>query len=98
VELFGYARSEVAGKKSLSIVMEFLELGDLCGSLFAPMHLHYRSNAIDLLGILHEKAAKHPLSVPQRLRIARHCTLGIKVLHDHNIMHRDIKVQPSSTL
>jgi len=33
----------------------------------------------------------HPLSLLQRLRMARHCSLGILVLHKNRIIHRDIK-------
>jgi len=45
----------------------------------------------DLFGILHKKADKHPLSLLQRMRMARHCTLGIAFLHKNHIIHRDIK-------
>jgi len=45
----------------------------------------------DLFGILHKKADKHPLSLLQRMRMARHCTLGVAFLHKKNIIHRDIK-------
>jgi len=35
----------------------------------------------DLFGVLHKKADKHPLSLLQRMRMARHCALGLQVLH-----------------
>eukprot|EP01127_Copromyxa_protea_P023158 TRINITY_DN8601_c0_g1_i1.p1 TRINITY_DN8601_c0_g1~~TRINITY_DN8601_c0_g1_i1.p1 ORF type:complete len:777 (-),score=138.76 TRINITY_DN8601_c0_g1_i1:75-2405(-) len=45
----------------------------------------------DLFGILHKYPEKHPLSLIQRMRMARHCCLGLQVLHEHNFIHRDIK-------
>ncbi len=45
----------------------------------------------DLFGVLHKKADKHPLSMLQRMRMARHCALGFSVLHAQQIMHRDVK-------
>lgn len=45
----------------------------------------------DLYGIIHKKADKHPLSIIQRLRMARHCALGVSFLHTNHLMHRDIK-------
>jgi len=67
-EVFGYCSQG----NILTIVMEFMDLGDL-------------------FGVLHKKAEKHPLSLIQRMRMARHCVLGIQVLHNNKIIHRDIK-------
>jgi len=43
----------------------------------------------DLFTILHKKM--EPLSVLQRLRMARHCALGLALLHQHHVIHRDVK-------
>uniref|UniRef100_A0A6B2LB98 non-specific serine/threonine protein kinase n=1 Tax=Arcella intermedia TaxID=1963864 RepID=A0A6B2LB98_9EUKA len=43
----------------------------------------------DLFTLLHKK--NEPLSILQRLRMARHCSLGIALLHKHNVIHRDVK-------
>jgi len=32
-----------------------------------------------------------PLSMLQRLRMARHCALGLSLLHQHLVIHRDVK-------
>ena len=54
---------------------------------------HYLHHVYDmiLLAVLHKKADKHPLSLVQRMRMARHCALGFSVLHNNGIMHRDVK-------
>eukprot|EP01124_Arcella_intermedia_P036813 TRINITY_DN9717_c0_g2_i1.p1 TRINITY_DN9717_c0_g2~~TRINITY_DN9717_c0_g2_i1.p1 ORF type:complete len:824 (-),score=168.04 TRINITY_DN9717_c0_g2_i1:843-3314(-) len=43
----------------------------------------------DLFTLLHK--TKEPLSILQRLRMSRHCALGIALLHQHNVIHRDVK-------
>ena len=46
------------------------------------------------LDVLHKKdkaGAVRALSYITRLKMARQCALGIQVLHDHHVMHRDIK-------
>jgi len=43
----------------------------------------------DLFTLLHKR--NHPLSVLERLRMARHCLLGISLLHQHQVIHRDVK-------
>jgi len=43
----------------------------------------------DLFTILHKN--KENLSFLQRLRMARHCALGLVILHQHHIIHRDVK-------
>jgi serine/threonine protein kinase len=43
----------------------------------------------DLFTILHKKNT--PLSLLERLRMARHCLLGINLLHQHQVIHRDVK-------
>lgn len=58
-------------KKTLTIVMEYMEKGDL-------------------FSILEEPAA-HSLSILQKLRMARHISMGIQKLHSNGIIHRDIK-------
>lgn len=65
--VYGYAQE----KKTLTIVMEYMELGDLFSIL--------------------ENPASHPLSVLQKMRMARHIALGIDKLHSNGIIHRDIK-------
>jgi len=42
-----------------------------------------------LYDILHVKTV--PLTMLQRIRMARHCASGLSVLHTQSIMHRDIK-------
>eukprot|EP01126_Amoeba_proteus_P065331 TRINITY_DN926_c0_g2_i2.p1 TRINITY_DN926_c0_g2~~TRINITY_DN926_c0_g2_i2.p1 ORF type:complete len:611 (-),score=94.52 TRINITY_DN926_c0_g2_i2:554-2386(-) len=67
-EVFGFCSQG----NVLTIVMEYMDCGDL-------------------FGILHKKADKYPLSLIQRMRMARHCALGVQVLHKNKIIHRDIK-------
>jgi len=67
-EVYGYSNKD----KTLTIVMEFMENGDL-------------------FGVLHKYPEKHPLSLIQRMRMARHCSLGLQVMHQKKFMHRDIK-------
>jgi len=43
----------------------------------------------DLFTILHKKNTV--LSLLERLRMARHCLLGISLLHQHQVIHRDVK-------
>eukprot|EP01125_Pyxidicula_operculata_P019299 TRINITY_DN698_c1_g1_i2.p1 TRINITY_DN698_c1_g1~~TRINITY_DN698_c1_g1_i2.p1 ORF type:complete len:874 (-),score=213.49 TRINITY_DN698_c1_g1_i2:666-3287(-) len=43
----------------------------------------------DLYGILHRKQV--PLSLIQRMRMARHCALGLAFLHNNRVIHRDVK-------
>lgn len=57
--------------KILTIVMEYMKLGDLFHIL--------------------ENPKEHPLSVIQKMRMARHISLGIYQLHHNGFMHRDIK-------
>lgn len=45
----------------------------------------------DLYQLLHKSAHSHPLSMLQRMRMARHCALGLSVLHSQSIIHRDVK-------
>eukprot|EP01124_Arcella_intermedia_P023035 TRINITY_DN3569_c0_g1_i2.p1 TRINITY_DN3569_c0_g1~~TRINITY_DN3569_c0_g1_i2.p1 ORF type:complete len:673 (-),score=145.46 TRINITY_DN3569_c0_g1_i2:53-1999(-) len=45
----------------------------------------------DLFNVLHKKKDIHPLSVLQRLRMARHCAYGLAFLHKNQVLHRDIK-------
>jgi len=44
----------------------------------------------DLFRVLHKERDVH-LSLLQRMRMARHCALGVVVLHKEGIIHRDIK-------
>lgn len=44
-----------------------------------------------LSGVLHKRPEDHPLSIIQRMRMARHCALGFAFLHKKGIMHRDVK-------
>eukprot|EP01121_Diplochlamys_sp_Union-15-3_P001247 TRINITY_DN11102_c0_g1_i1.p1 TRINITY_DN11102_c0_g1~~TRINITY_DN11102_c0_g1_i1.p1 ORF type:complete len:327 (+),score=32.92 TRINITY_DN11102_c0_g1_i1:175-1155(+) len=50
--------------------------------------MQYMENG-SLYDLLHKK--KYPLSVLQRLRIARHSALGLAYLHSRNVIHRDVK-------
>jgi len=52
--------------------------------------MEYMCNG-DLFGILHKRAAQHPLSLIQRMRMARHVAIGLKVMHDNGFIHRDMK-------
>lgn len=42
-----------------------------------------------LYDVLHVK--KQPLSLLQRMRMARHCALGLEFMHNLGVIHRDIK-------
>jgi serine/threonine protein kinase len=44
----------------------------------------------DLFHVLHKTKDVH-LSIIQRMRMARHCAIGVYVLHKEGILHRDIK-------
>lgn len=45
----------------------------------------------DLYQLLHKNSHSHSLSMLQRMRMARHCALGLSVLHSQSIIHRDVK-------
>jgi len=45
----------------------------------------------DLFGVMHKHPEKHPLSLIQRMRMARHVALSVAYLHDLGFIHRDIK-------
>lgn len=45
----------------------------------------------DLYKVLHTEKEKNPLSLLQRMRMARHTALGVNYMHDLGLMHRDIK-------
>uniref|UniRef100_A0A6B2L2I9 Protein kinase domain-containing protein n=1 Tax=Arcella intermedia TaxID=1963864 RepID=A0A6B2L2I9_9EUKA len=67
-EVYGFSSSS----NVLTIVMEYMPLGDL-------------------FGLLYKKSHEHPLSMLQRIRMGRHCALGIAYLHHNKVMHRDVK-------
>jgi len=50
------------------------------------MELMENGSLYDLIHIKHYK-----LSLLQRMRMARHCALGILILHSNNVIHRDVK-------
>eukprot|EP01127_Copromyxa_protea_P018246 TRINITY_DN5698_c0_g2_i1.p1 TRINITY_DN5698_c0_g2~~TRINITY_DN5698_c0_g2_i1.p1 ORF type:complete len:755 (-),score=74.70 TRINITY_DN5698_c0_g2_i1:66-2300(-) len=45
----------------------------------------------DLYQLLHKGTNAHPLSMLHRMRMARHCAMGLSVLHTQSIIHRDVK-------
>jgi serine/threonine protein kinase len=45
----------------------------------------------DLFSVIHKHPQQHPLTLHQRLVMARHCALGLSILHVNRIMHRDVK-------
>eukprot|EP01123_Difflugia_compressa_P010990 TRINITY_DN4189_c0_g1_i1.p1 TRINITY_DN4189_c0_g1~~TRINITY_DN4189_c0_g1_i1.p1 ORF type:complete len:664 (-),score=101.48 TRINITY_DN4189_c0_g1_i1:86-1891(-) len=55
---------------------------------FVTIVMEYMAKG-DLFNILHKKM--EPLSILQRLRMARHVALGLTLLHQHNVIHRDVK-------
>eukprot|EP01130_Rhizamoeba_saxonica_P018656 TRINITY_DN9407_c0_g1_i2.p1 TRINITY_DN9407_c0_g1~~TRINITY_DN9407_c0_g1_i2.p1 ORF type:complete len:441 (-),score=67.46 TRINITY_DN9407_c0_g1_i2:50-1372(-) len=50
--------------------------------------MEYMKNG-SLYDLIHTK--KTPLSIIQRIRMARHCALGVAVLHSNKVIHRDVK-------
>lgn len=97
-DIYGYSSEG----NQLTIVMELLPRGTFLWkiiffrgfsflTIFMNTILFMLTCLGDLYGILHKRPEKHPLSILQRLRMARHCALGISFLHTNGLMHRDVK-------
>jgi len=71
--------------RSRNIVEVF---GYTCQGNILTIIMEYMSKG-SLYEIIHVKHV--PLTMIQRIRMARHCATGLSVLHSQSIMHRDIK-------
>jgi serine/threonine protein kinase len=94
VDVLGYC----AHGNILTIVMEYMENG----SLYDVIHVKYISQwtflivVFDVIKTLTHKIffwwwRRVPLSLLQRMRMARHCAMGLAHLHNKGVLHRDIK-------
>lgn len=74
-EVLGYGQTA----QILTIIMEFFPHGDLFCPLSFSSAPSYSLASSSSTAVLHKKRV--PLNFIQRMRMARHCALGIKYLH-----------------
>lgn len=77
---------KMMAKTSCEYVVRVLGYATAERTLTIVMELMTKGSLYDLL-----HTRKEPLSVITRMRMARHCALGLQHLHDLKVMHRDIK-------